>query len=69
MYTKLDDRQMANKIIDYLLENPKATQKEICEHFRTNDRRLKQLEEEHLINISHTRRQHGDSTDTPKQTT
>ena len=59
MYTQLDDRQMATKIIEYLLENPKATQKELCKHFRTNERRLNQLEEDHLINISHTRRQHG----------
>lgn len=59
MYTKLDDRQMATKIIEYLLENPKATQKKLCEYFRTNERRLNQLEEDHLINISHTRRQHG----------
>lgn len=66
MYTKLDDRQMATKIIEYLLENPKATQKELCEHFRTNERRLNQLEEDHLINISHTRRQHGTTTSTQK---
>jgi len=59
MYTKLDDRQMANKIIDYIAINPKATQKELCKHFRTNERRLNQLEEDHLINISHTRRNHG----------
>jgi hypothetical protein len=59
MYTKLDDWKLANQVVEYLTVNPKATQKELCEHFRTNERRLKQLEEEHLINISHTRRQYG----------
>jgi DNA-directed RNA polymerase sigma subunit (sigma70/sigma32) len=64
MYTKLDDKEMAIKIIQYLVDNPNATQKEICQQFRTNERRLNQLEEEHLINISHTRRQHGTTTST-----
>lgn len=64
MYTKLDDKALANKILDYIAINPKATQKELCEHFRTNYYRLKQLEEEHLINISHTRRNHGNTTGT-----
>ena len=69
MYTKLDDWKLANQVVEYLTENPKATQKEICKKFRTNEHRLKQLEEEHLINISHTRRNYGNTTDTPKQTT
>ena len=56
MYTKLDDWHLANQVVEYLTVNPKATQKEICQEFRTNERRLNQLEEEHLINISHTRR-------------
>lgn len=64
MYTKLDDWKLANQVVEYLTENPKATRKELCEHFRTNDRRLRQLEEEHLINIRHTRRNHGNTTDT-----
>ena len=66
MYTKIDDWKLANKIIEYLQNNPNATQKEICQEFRTNERRLNQLEEEHLINISHTRRRHGTTPSTQK---
>lgn len=69
MYTKLDDWHLANQIVDYLVANPKASQKDLCEKFRTNERRLNQLEKDHLINISHTRRQNGDTTSTQKQTT
>ena len=64
MYTKLDDWKLANQVVEYLTANPKATQKELCEKFRTNFHRLKQLEEEHLINIRHTRRNHGTTTST-----
>jgi hypothetical protein len=64
MYTKLDDWKLANQVVEYLTVNPRATQKELCEKFMTNEHRLKQLEEEHLINISHTRRNYGNTTGT-----
>lgn len=56
MYTKLDDWKLANQIVEFLVANPMATQEQLCERFRTNSRRLNQLETDHLINIKHTRR-------------
>lgn len=64
MYTKLDDWKLANQIVEFLVANPMATQEQICERFRTNSRRLNQLETDHLINIKHTRRKHGATTST-----
>ena len=51
MYTKLDDMNMAKKILDYLEKNPTALRGQITRDCFTNMRRLKQLELEGYINI------------------
>ena len=51
MYTKLEDMNMAKKILDYLEKNPKALRGQITRDLFTNMRRLKQLESEGYINI------------------
>jgi hypothetical protein len=56
MYTRLDDWRIAKRISDYLIAKPKATQKELCKVFVTNEHRLRQLERDSLINLEHTRR-------------
>ena len=51
MYTKIDDVNMAQKILNYIENNPIATRKDITKYCFTNMRRLRQLEAEGYINI------------------
>ena len=51
MYTKIDDMNMAQKILLYIKKNPNATRKDITKYCFTNMRRLRQLESEGYINI------------------
>jgi hypothetical protein len=51
MYTKIDDMNMAQKILLYIEKNPNATRKDITKYCFTNMRRLRQLESEGYINI------------------
>ena len=49
MYTKVDDRKMANKILFYIVGCPSATIDDIMKNCHTNYRRLKKLEAEGYI--------------------
>jgi len=49
MYTKVDDRKMANKILFYIVGYPSATIDDIIKNCHTNYRRLKKLEAEGYI--------------------
>jgi len=51
MYTKIDDMNMAQKILSYIEKNPSATRKDITKYCFTNVRRLRQLEADGYINI------------------
>lgn len=51
MYTKLDDINMAKKIMAYVEKNPTANRQEIMKYCFTNVRRLRQLESEGYIKI------------------
>lgn len=44
MHTKIDDMNMARKILLYIEKNPNATRKDITKYCFTNMRRLRQLE-------------------------
>jgi hypothetical protein len=44
MYTKLDDINMAQKILDYIKKKPSATRADIRRGCFTNMRRLRQLQ-------------------------
>jgi hypothetical protein len=64
MYTKLDDWRHARKVNEVLKDKPNATKLYISSKLGLCNARLNFLHKEGLINIEHTRRKHGQTTET-----
>ena len=56
MYTLLDDKNLATKIHEAQVGNPRITRKELTKNLNTTEYRLRMLERSSLIDLKHTRR-------------